>query len=294
MIREKTDFLQKNSILVGAFSFISIVKLSILFFTLFSLTGCYSRNKVATSAERVSTAPSVESRKQDNIPPGPPSGTTNGQQSSKQYSQQFESQVVPRSYSSPLPGTVITDLTIPGGITKKYDNEVYSKTVGNQPSLQSQENHSSGFNDAAGASALNLNQELSNRSRPSVLSNVVHDPAIPSAIPSDEVSTNNDFSRPSSFNEYNAGYVSDSNSLGNSRTEALSPEDYIQPQRNNEISESNGISTKSSVRTYTVIKGDTLYSISRKYSVTVGQILSANDSLDNPDQLYRGQELEIP
>jgi LysM repeat protein len=44
---------------------------------------------------------------------------------------------------------------------------------------------------------------------------------------------------------------------------------------------------------YTLQKGDTLYSLSRKYNVTVSQIMEAND-IDDPTDLAIGQTITIP
>lgn len=45
---------------------------------------------------------------------------------------------------------------------------------------------------------------------------------------------------------------------------------------------------------YTVMAGDTLFKISRRFGVTVGQILSANPQIVNPDLIFIGQVICIP
>jgi nucleoid-associated protein YgaU len=55
-----------------------------------------------------------------------------------------------------------------------------------------------------------------------------------------------------------------------------------------------GVGT-SSGKTYTVQSGDTLSGIGSKYGVSWQKIFEANrDKLDDPDQIYPGQELTIP
>lgn len=51
--------------------------------------------------------------------------------------------------------------------------------------------------------------------------------------------------------------------------------------------------TKSSAKIYTVVKGDTVSSIAKKYGVTVSDIVSAN-KLTNPNLIKVGQKLTIP
>ncbi len=46
-------------------------------------------------------------------------------------------------------------------------------------------------------------------------------------------------------------------------------------------------------RTHTVKKGETLYSLSKKYNVPIGRIVKMNSGL-NPDRLREGQQLKIP
>ena len=46
--------------------------------------------------------------------------------------------------------------------------------------------------------------------------------------------------------------------------------------------------------TYTVQRGDTLYKISRKYDVTVGDIMAENPSIKNASVIYVGQKIVIP
>jgi prophage DNA circulation protein len=69
-------------------------------------------------------------------------------------------------------------------------------------------------------------------------------------------------------------------------------------------SQSNGTVTKaaastsssasaSSKRYYTVVKGDTLWAIARKYSTTVAAISALNPSLKNPNLIQVGQVLRI-
>ncbi|MEY2845161.1 MAG: hypothetical protein RL076_707 [Chloroflexota bacterium] len=47
-------------------------------------------------------------------------------------------------------------------------------------------------------------------------------------------------------------------------------------------------------RKYTVQPGDSLQAIAAQFNVTVKQILTANPALQNPDNLFAGQELNIP
>ncbi|MCE2850490.1 MAG: LysM peptidoglycan-binding domain-containing protein [Roseiflexaceae bacterium] len=47
-------------------------------------------------------------------------------------------------------------------------------------------------------------------------------------------------------------------------------------------------------RTYTVQPGDSLSAIAAQFNVTVKQIINANPTLQNPDNLAAGQELTIP
>jgi nucleoid-associated protein YgaU len=55
-----------------------------------------------------------------------------------------------------------------------------------------------------------------------------------------------------------------------------------------------GVGT-SSGKTYTVQSGDTLSGIGAKFGVSWQKIFEANrDKLDDPDQIYPGQELTIP
>ncbi len=55
-----------------------------------------------------------------------------------------------------------------------------------------------------------------------------------------------------------------------------------------------GVGT-SSGKTYTVQSGDTLSGIGSKFGVSWQKIFEANrDKLDDPDQIYPGQELTIP
>ena len=225
-----------------------------------SMTGCYSRKEPQSSSNHpITTRPSGTKT----------SVTVNNEQQVASQAPLVSAEVVPRNYSTPLPGTVVTDLTIPGGIVRTSEN--------NRPQYgeNSLTKGPGGFNDGAGASALNLHQELMNTRRPHDASTRISDPAIPSAIPSDEVAVNTDFTKPSSYGAYNAG-------IRPSPPQKVSPTQKVSPPH------------KVSGGRYVVTKGDTLYSIARKHNVSVSQILSANDSLNNPDQLQVGQDLLIP
>lgn len=49
-----------------------------------------------------------------------------------------------------------------------------------------------------------------------------------------------------------------------------------------------------SAATYTVKKGDTLWALSRKYDVTIQEIVDANPAIKDPNLIYVDQKLEIP
>ena len=44
---------------------------------------------------------------------------------------------------------------------------------------------------------------------------------------------------------------------------------------------------------YTVVKGDTLWGLSRRYGVALSQIISLNPQIRNPNLIYVGQKVRI-
>ncbi|MBE6948498.1 MAG: LysM peptidoglycan-binding domain-containing protein [Ruminococcaceae bacterium] len=52
-------------------------------------------------------------------------------------------------------------------------------------------------------------------------------------------------------------------------------------------------SSNSSRRTYTVKSGDTLWGISRKYGLTLNQIIALNPQIRNPNLIYTGQTVYV-
>lgn len=46
--------------------------------------------------------------------------------------------------------------------------------------------------------------------------------------------------------------------------------------------------------TYTVISGDTLHSVARKFGVSLNDLITANPQIENPQLIYPGQVLSIP
>ena len=46
--------------------------------------------------------------------------------------------------------------------------------------------------------------------------------------------------------------------------------------------------------TYTVVSGDSMWKIAKKYQVGVSEIISANSQIKNPNLIYPGQKLTIP
>lgn len=55
---------------------------------------------------------------------------------------------------------------------------------------------------------------------------------------------------------------------------------------------SSGSGTSGSV--YTVKRGDTLWGIARRYSVTLNSLIAANPQIKNPNLIYPGNEVRIP
>lgn len=51
---------------------------------------------------------------------------------------------------------------------------------------------------------------------------------------------------------------------------------------------------KAGVLIHTVVKGDTLWNISRKYQVATAAILAANPAITNSSQIKIGQKITIP
>ncbi|MBQ7343925.1 MAG: SafA/ExsA family spore coat assembly protein [Clostridia bacterium] len=52
--------------------------------------------------------------------------------------------------------------------------------------------------------------------------------------------------------------------------------------------------TVSAATSHTVVKGDTMWRIAKKYEVGLSEIKSANTHIKNPDLIYPGQVLTIP
>lgn len=247
----------------------------------FTMTGCYTRREPDASANHsVSTRPSAESSTNESTVDKGVSNET----------PEVSSEGIAERYATPLPGTVVTDLTVPEGLVTSYDNK--------RPYSDSPSKGPGGFDDGAGDTALNLERELMSRGRPHDASVRVSDPTIPSAIPTDEVAVNTDYRRPTSYGAYNAG--SGRPTFQPSVQPAMPEVSSTNYSDNNSEYDRNrptnpSVSARTGAkRIYTVMKGDTLYSIARKHQVTVGQIISANDNLDNPDQLFAGQDLQIP
>ena len=71
---------------------------------------------------------------------------------------------------------------------------------------------------------------------------------------------------------------------------AAAPE---QPQPPREVKEETSAPSEAMEETYTVQPGDSLWSIGKKYGVTVQELQQTN-SLDNPERLSIGQKLRIP
>jgi LysM repeat protein len=54
------------------------------------------------------------------------------------------------------------------------------------------------------------------------------------------------------------------------------------------------VSNSTSNSTYTVVRGDTLRSIARKFNVTYANLLAANPQISNPNLIYAGQKINLP
>jgi LysM repeat protein len=54
------------------------------------------------------------------------------------------------------------------------------------------------------------------------------------------------------------------------------------------------VSSSTSSTTYTVVRGDTLRSIARKFNVAYADLLAANPQISNPNLIYRGQKINLP
>jgi hypothetical protein len=256
-----------------------------------SITGCYSRqDDTQGSTGVVSRKPPVADPGDSRNTPNPgdtrdtrdPGDSRNTRYNSAPLHDSSSAEEGNGGQYSTLPATIVTDLTVPECIVTTYDNSrPYADSHGSGMGPK-------GFDDGAGTSALNLHRELMSRGRPHDASNRVSDPTIPSAIPTDEVAINTDYRQPSSYGAYNAG-TEPSNEIP---AEVPAPEVSETRISETSIPARDGGSTYE--RRYTVNRGDTLYSIARMHQVTVGQILSANDNLNNPDELYAGQDLLIP
>jgi LysM repeat protein len=53
------------------------------------------------------------------------------------------------------------------------------------------------------------------------------------------------------------------------------------------------VSSSTSSTTYTVVRGDTLRSIARKFNVAYADLLAANPQISNPNLIYRGQKINL-
>lgn len=60
------------------------------------------------------------------------------------------------------------------------------------------------------------------------------------------------------------------------------------------ISVSLFLTSASAAETYTVVKGDSLWKIAKKYQVGLSEIISANSQIKNPDLIYPGDKINIP
>jgi LysM repeat protein len=54
------------------------------------------------------------------------------------------------------------------------------------------------------------------------------------------------------------------------------------------------VTTSSSNNVYTVVRGDTLVKIARKFNVTYANLLAANPQISNPNLIYAGQKINLP
>jgi LysM repeat protein len=60
------------------------------------------------------------------------------------------------------------------------------------------------------------------------------------------------------------------------------------------LSERFDIAEDREVTTYTVSRGDTLFRIARQHGTTVQALVNANPEIQNPDQIFVGQQIRIP
>ena len=51
--------------------------------------------------------------------------------------------------------------------------------------------------------------------------------------------------------------------------------------------------TASATETYTVVKGDTLWALSRTYETTVDELVALNPAIRNPNLIYPGQKVRV-
>jgi len=258
-----------------------VAKINLIILTsliLLSLTGC--------GARKVSTEKTTDHNPSNTTNPTNttnPSNTTNRTENSKY----LEAKAIQSQFSATadsteeLPSSVVTDLTIQGNQTVKYSGYTTTSTAKTLPK---------GFEDGAGSSALNLSNDLLRSSPPKDASTKVSDPSIPTAIPTMEVSSPQMNYIPSNVKkDYRPSQPGTAKIDYRPSQTGTARNDYNQPQP-----AMYGSNNASSNRTYKVEKGDTLYGISRKFNVTVGQIISANDSLNNPNELHVGQTLNLP
>jgi LysM repeat protein len=54
------------------------------------------------------------------------------------------------------------------------------------------------------------------------------------------------------------------------------------------------VSSSTSNNSYTVVRGDTLRSIARKFNVTYADLLAANPQISNPNLIFTGQKINLP
>lgn len=48
------------------------------------------------------------------------------------------------------------------------------------------------------------------------------------------------------------------------------------------------------MQTYTVVKGDTLWLIAKKFGVTLEELIKANPQIKDPNKIYPGNKVNIP